>query len=36
MAFLAYFLLLGALPTLGSSALLGLVIAYARRDGSTP
>jgi hypothetical protein len=36
MAFLAYFLLLGALPTFGSSALLALVLAYARRDGSTP
>ncbi len=34
MAFAAYFLLLGALPTFGTSALLGLLIAYARRDGS--
>jgi hypothetical protein len=36
MAFAAYFLLLGALPTFGTSAVLALVVAYARRDGSTP
>jgi uncharacterized membrane protein len=36
MAFLGYFLLLGALPTLGSSALIALVLAYARRDGAAP
>lgn len=36
MAFSAYFLLLGALPTFGTSALLALLIAYARRDGSGP
>jgi uncharacterized membrane protein len=36
MAFAAYFLLLAALPTFGFGALIGLVIAYARRDGSTP
>jgi hypothetical protein len=34
MAFLGYFLLLGALPSLGSSALIALVLAYARRDGA--
>lgn len=36
MAFAAYFLLLAALPTLGFGAVLGLIIAYARRDASTP
>jgi hypothetical protein len=36
MAFAAYFLLLAALPTAGSSAILGLIIAYARRDGASP
>ncbi len=36
MAFTAYFLLLGALPSLGTGAVLGLVIAYARRDGASP
>jgi hypothetical protein len=36
MAFLAYFLLLAALPTFGSSALLAVIFAYARRDGATP
>ena len=35
MAFLAYFLLLGAVPTFGTSAVIGLIVAYARRDGST-
>lgn len=36
MVFLGYCLLLGALPTFGSSALIALVLAYARRDGATP
>jgi uncharacterized membrane protein len=36
MAFAAYFLLLAALPTFGFGAVLGLIIAYARRDASTP
>jgi hypothetical protein len=36
MAFAAYFLLLAALPTAGTGAILALIIAYARRDGSTP
>jgi hypothetical protein len=36
MAFAAYFLLLAALPTAGTGAILGLVIAYARRDGASP
>jgi hypothetical protein len=36
MAFAAYFLLLAALPTAGTSALLALIIAYARRDSATP
>jgi hypothetical protein len=36
MAFAAYFLLLGALPTFGTSAVLALVVAYGRRDGATP
>jgi len=36
MAYAAYFLLLAALPTFGFGALLGLIIAYARKDGATP
>jgi hypothetical protein len=35
-AFLGYGLLFCGLPTLGTSALLGLVIAYAQRDGAGP
>ncbi len=36
LAFLGYGLLFLGLPTLGTSALLGLVLAYARRDGASP
>jgi hypothetical protein len=36
MAFAAYFLMLATLPTFGFGAVLGLIIAYARRDASTP
>ena len=36
MAYFAYFLLLAAVPTFGSSALIGLIVAYARRDGAGP
>lgn len=36
MAFLGYGLLLLALPSAGTSALLAVILAYARRDGSGP
>ena len=36
LAFLGYGLLLLALPSLGASALLALILAYALRDGSAP
>jgi uncharacterized membrane protein len=36
LAFVAYFLLLAAIPTGGVGALLGVVLAYAGRDGAAP
>jgi uncharacterized membrane protein len=36
MAFLGYALLLLAPPTLGTAAVLALILAYARRDGALP
>src|SRR4051812_33502526 len=36
MAFIIYGLLFLALPTLGSSAVVALILAYARRDGALP
>lgn len=36
MAFLIYGLLFMAIPTLGSSAFVALILAYARRDGAAP